>query len=113
MFPDTPEKEAAARLVFDQLSDEEKAAASKRAAFFWIFFFASFCNYLSLCCTAGSCTVLFAQAKKGDVSAFGKAIHIEPRLLRHHPYFRERHLRAQENSENRLSSRRHRPSESA
>lgn len=99
MFPDTPEKEEAARLAFDQLSDEDKAVASKRAAFFWIFFFASFYNHLSLMLHGRKLTVLVAQAKEGDEGAFCKAIHIEPRLLRHHPYFRERHLRAQENSE--------------
>lgn len=99
LFPDSPEKEEAARLVFDELSDEDKAAASKRAAFFWIFFFASFHNYLSLMVHGRTLTVLVAQAKEGDEGAFCKAVHIEPRLLRHHPFFRERHLRAQENSE--------------
>lgn len=99
MFPDTPEKEVAARLAYENLSDEDKAATSKHAAFFWSFFFASFHNYLSLMLHGRKLTVLIEQAKAGDESAFCKAVHVEPRLLRHHPFFRERHLQAQENSE--------------
>ena len=99
MFPDTPEKEEAARVAFSGLGDDDRAEASKRAAFFWIFFFASFHNYLSLMVHGRKLTVLVAQAKEGDDAAFSKAIHIERRLLSHHPYFRERHLRALENSE--------------
>lgn len=99
MFPDSPEKEEAARRVFAELNEDDKAEASKRAAFFWIFFFSSFHNYLSLMLHGRKLTVLVAQAKAGDEGAFCKAIHVEPRLLRHHPYFRERHLQAQENAE--------------
>ncbi len=99
MFPDTPAKEKAARLAYEKLSDEDKAAASEHAAFFWSFFFSSFHNYLSLMLHGRNLTVLVAQAKEGDEGAFCKAVHIEPRLLRHHPFFRERHLQALENSE--------------
>jgi len=99
MFPDTPGAEEASRLAYEELSDEDRTEATKRAVFFWIFFFASFHNYLSLMLHGRKLTILVAQAKAGDEGAFCKAIHIEPRLLRHHPFFLERHLQAQENSE--------------
>jgi hypothetical protein len=98
-FPDTPEKEEASRRKFLALSEEDKKEASKRAAFFWWFFFATFYNYVSLMLHGRKLTVLVAQAKEGDEDAFCKAIHIEPRLLRNHPYFRDRHFQAQDNSE--------------
>lgn len=95
MFPDTPAKEEAARREYERLNDEEKAAASKRAGFFWSFLFASFHNYLALMLHGRKLTTLVAQAKANDESAFCMAVHIEPRLLRNHPFFSERHLQAQ------------------
>lgn len=97
MFPDTPEKEAAARRTFEELSAEEKAEASKQAAYFWLFFFSSFHNYVSVMLHGRKLTVLVAQAKEGDEDAFCMAVHVEPRLLHHHPYFQERHLQAEPN----------------
>lgn len=99
MIPDTPEKEAAARRGHEALSGEEKAAASKQAGFFWAFLFASFHEYLSLMVHGRKLTLLVAQAKAGDEAAFCMAVHIEPRLLKHHPYFFERHLQAQNKRE--------------
>lgn len=97
MFPDTPEKEAAARRAFDELSDEGKTEASKQAAYFWLFFFSSFYNYLSVMLHGRKLTVLVAQAKQGDEDAFCMAVQVEPRLLHHHPYFQEQHLQAEPN----------------
>lgn len=99
IFPDTPAKEEAARLNFEALSDEEKQEASKRATYWWFFFLGSFYNYLSLMLHGSKLTVLVARAKAGDPDAFCKAIHVEPSLLRHHLYFRDRYLQAQEGGE--------------
>lgn len=99
LFPDTPEKEEAARRAFETLSEEERAEASRRTGFFWAFFFASFHNYLSVMLHGRKLTTLVAQAKGNDEHAFCLAIHIEPRLLHHHPYFRERHSEARERPE--------------
>jgi hypothetical protein len=99
MFPDTPAKEEAARLKFEALTDEEKKEAGKRATYWWFFFLCSFYNYLSLMLHGFKLTVLVARAKAGDPDAFCKAIHVEPRLLRHHSYFRDRYLLAQEDGE--------------
>ncbi len=97
MFPDTPEKEAAVRRAFEELDEEGKAKASKQSAYFWLFFFSSFHNYLSVMLHGRKLTTLVAQAKEGDEDAFCMAVHIEPRLLRHHPVFCERHLGASVN----------------
>ena len=99
MFPDTPAKEEAVQQQFEALGDDEKKEATKRAAFWWYFFFAGFYNFLSLMVHGRKLTVLVEQAKAGDPDAFCKAVHIEPRLLRHHSYFRDRYVEAQEESE--------------
>lgn len=99
MFPDTPAKEAAARLNFEALSDGEKQEAAKRATYWWFFFLGSFYNYLSVMLHGAKLTALVARAKADDQDAFCKAIHIEPRLLHHHAYFRDRYLEAQERDE--------------
>jgi hypothetical protein len=97
MFPDTPEKEAAVRRAFEELDEEGKAKASKQSAYFWLFFFSSFHNYLSVMVHGRKLTTLVAQAQEGDEDAFCMAVHVEPRLLRHHPVFCERHLEASAN----------------
>lgn len=99
LFPDTPEKEAAARQAYDALSDDEKREHAKRAGFFWSSFYASFYNYLSVMLTGQKLTELVALAKQGDEAAFGKALQVDPRLLAHHPYFQQRHRQAIEEGE--------------
>lgn len=99
MFPATPEKEEAARREYEALGENEKAEALKRSGYFWAFFFASFHNLLSVMLHGRKLTLLVAQAKARDETSFCMAVHIEPRLLQHHPYFRERHLQAQEGRE--------------
>jgi len=98
-FPDTPEKQDAVRRTAEALSNEEKQEAAKRATFWWFFFLGSFYNYLALMLHGAKLTVLVARAKAGDQDAFCKAIHVEPRLLDHHAYFRDRYLEAQEGGE--------------
>lgn len=99
MFPDTPEKEDARQREHEALNDEEKEDASKRAGYFWAFFFSAFHNLLSLMVHGRKLTLLVAQAKAKDEGAFCMAVHIEPRLLKHHPYFRDRYTRAQDRRE--------------
>jgi len=98
-FPDTPEKEAEALAKLEALNPEEKEEALKRAGWFWYFFFGWFYQYLSLMLHGQKLTTLVDLAKQGDADAFGKAVHVEPRLLYSHPYFRERHEKAREGEE--------------
>lgn len=99
IFPNTPEKEAEALARFQALDDDKKAESTKRAIYFWGFFFGWFYQYLALMLHGQKLTVLVAQAKAGNEDAFCKAIHIEPRLLKSHPFFRERYEQARENQE--------------
>lgn len=99
LFPDTPQEEAAALERFNALSPEEKEEASKRALWFWSFYFGWFHQYIALMLHGQKLTTLVALAKEGDEEAFCKAIHIEPRLLKSHEYFRERYEEARENRE--------------
>lgn len=99
MFPDTPEKEKVTQREYEALNDKEKAEASKRAGFFLAFFFAAFHNILSLMVHGRKLTLLVSQAKVEDDDAFCMAVHVEPRLLKHHTYFRERYTRAQKERE--------------
>jgi hypothetical protein len=99
LFPDTPEQEAEAIARFNALSDEAKTEASMRAGFFWSFFFGWFYQYLALMLHGQKLTDLVAQAKAGDEEAFCKAIHVEPRLLHHHEFFRGRYELARQHGE--------------
>jgi hypothetical protein len=98
-FPDTPEKEETARQACEALDEEERAEASKRAGCFWAFFFGSFHNYVSLMLHGRKLTLLVAQAKANDEAAFAMAVHVEPRLLKHHPFFVDRFSQARERKE--------------
>lgn len=98
-LPDTPEKEAEAQAKFNALSDEEREEASKRALWFWCLFFGWFYQYLALMLHGQKLTSLVAQAKSGDLASFAKAVHIEPRLLTSHPFFRDRYEQARANKE--------------
>lgn len=99
IFPDTPEQEAEVQARFQALSEEEKAEATKRG--FWLggFFFGWFYQHLALMLHGQKLTVLVAQAKAGDEDAFCKAVHIEPRLLKSHPYFQARYEQARDAQE--------------
>lgn len=93
-FPETPEQQADLATQFHVLSEDQKAEASKRAVWFWTMFFGLFYQYLALMLHGQKLTSLVSQAKQGSIDAFAKAVHIEPRLLRSHPFFHERFERA-------------------
>ncbi|HSI96511.1 MAG TPA: hypothetical protein VK938_10560 [Methylophilaceae bacterium] len=90
LFPNTPEKEMIAKERFEALSPDDKTEALKRGAWFWHLFFGWFYQYLSVMLHGEKLTSLVAKAKSGDLDAFVKAVHIEPRLLDSHPFFKAR-----------------------
>lgn len=98
-FPDTPEKEAEALTQFNALSEEDRAESSKRAVWFWGLFFGWFYQYLALMLHGQKLTTLVSHAKAGSEDAFALAVHIQPRLLKSHPYFRDRYEQARQNKE--------------
>lgn len=95
-FPETPDDWQAAKDQFTNLPEDERKLAEKQAAYFWCFTFSSFFNTLSLMVHGSKLTSLVPIAIAGDDFAFLKAIQIDRMLLLHHPYFRDRKFRAQD-----------------
>lgn len=95
-LPETPEEWQTAKDLAANLPEKERKLAEKQAAFFWCFTFSSFFNTLSLMVHGSKLTSLVPQAIAGDDLAFLKAIQIDRMLLLHHPYFRDRKFRAQD-----------------
>ncbi|MBI5430651.1 MAG: hypothetical protein HY938_09385 [Nitrosomonadales bacterium] len=89
----------AARDELAKLPKEEREETQKRGVYFWCFFFSSFFNTLSLMVHGTKMTALIPRALAGDDDAFLKAVQIDRMLLLHHPYFRDRKARAQNDGE--------------
>ncbi len=98
-IPKTPEEQAAARQRFLLLSEDEQKQAVKIGQHFFCFFFASFYQNLSIMVHGEKLTSLVAQAVSGNDEAFVKAIQIDRRILTEYPYFKERFVLAQFESE--------------
>lgn len=94
-IPESPHEWMEVRQRLALLPTEERQELEKRSGFFWSFFFGSFFNTLSLMIHGEKLTALVPQAISGDDDAFMKAAQTDRMLLLHHPYFRERKLRAQ------------------
>ncbi len=95
-LPETPEEWQAAKDLVAKLPEDERKEAEKRASFFWYFTFSTFFNTLSLMVHCTKLTSLVPQAISGDDQSFLKAVQIDRMLLLHHPYFRDRKFRAQD-----------------
>lgn len=94
-IPKTPQEWEEARKQLELLPQEERQSQEKRSGFFWTYFFGSFFNTLSLMVHGEKLTALVPKAINGDDDAFMKAAQTDRMLLLHHPHFRERKLRAQ------------------
>lgn len=95
-IPQTSNEWKAARDTAAQLPEDEKEDLKKRGVTFMCFLFSSFFNTLALMVHGTRMTTLVPQAIAGDDEAFLKAIQIDRMLLTHHPYFRDRKYRAQD-----------------
>lgn len=94
-IPQNSEEWKAERDKLTALPEDERKEIEKRSTFFWCFFFSSFFNTLSLMVHGTKMTALVPRAIAGDDDAFLKAVQIDRMLLLHHPYFRDRKARAQ------------------
>ncbi|NNM80576.1 MAG: hypothetical protein HKM01_09015 [Gallionella sp.] len=94
-IPNSPQEWEAAQKQLELLPSEERQALEKRGGFFWSYYFGSFFNTLALMVHGEKLTTLVPQAINGDDDAFLKAAQTDRMLLIHHPYFRERKFRAQ------------------
>lgn len=95
-LPETPEEIEAQKVLFESLPPDERKLAEEQMSYFWYFTFSSFFNTLSLMVHGTKLTTLVPLAIAGDDVAFLKAIQIDRLLLLHHPYFRDRKFRAQD-----------------
>lgn len=93
-IPDTPEKEAEAKKVFSELSQEEQAKATKQAQIAMLAFLALFFNTMSLMVHGRKLTALVQAAEQGDNEAFFLAVQADKRILTALPYFKDRYARA-------------------
>jgi len=94
-IPQSPAEWKSAREKLALLPEEERKEAEKRSAFFWSFYFSNFFNTLSLMVHGSKMTSLVPRAMEGDDDAFLKAVQIDRMLLLHHPFFRDRKFKAQ------------------
>ena len=94
-IPETAQEWEDARKQLELLPPDEKLENEQRGAYFWAYFFGSFFNLMSLMVHGEKLTALVPKAISGDDNAFLKAAQTDRMLLRHHPYFIERKLRAQ------------------
>jgi hypothetical protein len=94
-IPQSSEEWKAAGEALAALPEDVRKETEKRGAFFWCFLFSSFFNTLSLMVHGIKMTTLVPRAFAGDDEAFFKAVQIDRMLLLHHPFFRDRKLRAQ------------------
>jgi hypothetical protein len=104
-IPRTPTEWADARAAAEALPEEERKIVEKQGAFFWTFFFGFFFNTLALMVHGAKMTSLVPLAMSGDDDAFLKAVQIDRMLLLHHPYFRDRKFRAQNDGETKFLSK--------
>jgi hypothetical protein len=98
-IPKTAKEWQDAKDLLAELPELERKEAEKRSTFLWCFVFSSFFNTLSLMVHGSKLTTLVPMAMAGNELAFLKAIQIDSMLLIHHPYFRDRKLKAQNGDE--------------
>lgn len=104
-IPRSSKEWKAAKEAFEQLPDAERKEAEKRGTAFWCFYFSSFFNTLALMVHGSKLTSLVPRALAGDDDAFLKAVQIDRMLLLHHPYFRDRKFRAQNEGDSEFLSK--------
>lgn len=104
-IPESPHEWMEARQRLALLPTEERQELEKRNGFFWSYFFGSFFNTLALMVHGEKLTALVPQAINGDEDAFMRAVQTDRMLLLHHPYFRDRKLRAQNEGDKRFLMR--------
>lgn len=104
-IPQTPAEWQAARDELAKLPEDERKETEKRGAAFWFFFFSTFFNTLSLMVHGAKMTSLVPRAIAGDDDAFFKAVQIDRMLLLHHPHFRDRKAKAQNDGETEFLSK--------
>jgi hypothetical protein len=95
----------AAREEIAKWPEDERKEAETRGAHYWCFFFSSFFNALSLMVHGAKMTSLVPQAMAGDDESFLKAVQIDRMLLLHHPYFRDRKAKAQNEGDTKFLSK--------
>lgn len=105
IIPQNSEEWKRAREALALMPEEERKEAGKRGIFFWSFYFSSFFNTLCLMVHGAKMTSLVPRAMEGDDDAFLKAIQIDRMLLLHHPYFRDRKFKAQNEGQNEFLSK--------
>lgn len=93
-FPDTPEKEQAAKMAYGQLSPEDKEKSIKQAQIAMLAFLATFYNAISIMVHGRKMTDLVQAAEQGDDDAYCLAAQIDRRILSALPYFKERYEKA-------------------
>lgn len=98
-IPKTPAEQEAANNRFKALSADEQVASIRISQHFFCSFFASFYQTLSIMVHGEKLTSLVSQAIAGNDIAFVKAVQIDRRILTEIPYFSERYVRAQYDSD--------------
>lgn len=95
VIPKTRAEEEEYRRHFETLSEGERAEAIKSAQYFFMSFLCGFHQNLCIMVHGEKLTSLVNQAKRGDDSAFVKAVQIDKRILTVIPYFKARYEEAQ------------------
>lgn len=98
-LPPKPEIQTEVNDFLDKLTQTERDAVLQRGILLWAGLFGSFFNLISLMVHGEKLTTLVPKAIAGDDNAYLKAAHLDPFLLTHHPYFRERKRIAQTSGE--------------
>ena len=98
-IPSTQKEWQAARDALAALPEEERKEAQKRGVYLWSCLFSGFFNTLSLMVHGSKLTTLVPLALAGDDKSFLKSVQIDRMLLLHHPYFRDRKIKAQNEGE--------------
>lgn len=93
-FPDTPEKEQAAKKAYGELSPEDKEKSIKQTQIAMLVFLATFFNTIAIMIHGRKMTDLVQAAEQGDDDAYCLAVQIDRRILSALPYFKERHEKA-------------------
>lgn len=102
-IPKTPADQAAAHKKFLSLPPDEQKEVIRVSQHFYAFFLSSFFQSLATMVHGEKLTSLVAQAMSGNDDAFVKAVQIDRRILTEIPYFKERFVRAQMESNQNFS----------
>lgn len=95
----TPVENDEIKKYLSSLPEDERRKSEQRGIFLSMAMFSNFFNTLSLMIHGAKLTSLVPQAMNGDDAAFLKAAQIDRMLLLHHPFFKERKMRAQSEGE--------------